>query len=112
MILRQTFFLDPNGDIFVQLYDVILNNNMCVFVAAFLTAIMKAFPVDLWIGLYNTNISPDFQWTDGSPVTYTNWAQGQPDGAVVSTISCHGTFVHTIHRAILLQTCVYTDYRD
>ncbi|XP_072021157.1 lymphocyte antigen 75-like [Amphiura filiformis] len=49
---------------------------------SFLTAIMKAFPVDVWIGLYNTNISPEFQWADESPVTYTSWANGQPDGVV------------------------------
>ena len=45
---------------------------------------MKAFPEDVWIGLYTDDTSTDFKWSDGSEVTYTSWASGQPDGGMVS----------------------------
>ncbi|WP_165228538.1 C-type lectin domain-containing protein [Aquisphaera insulae] len=37
-----------------------------------------------WIGLVDTNFSPNaanrnFQWTDGSAVTYTDWNPGEPN---------------------------------
>ncbi|XP_072020013.1 LOW QUALITY PROTEIN: uncharacterized protein [Amphiura filiformis] len=47
---------------------------------SFLTAIMKAFPIDVWIGFYTDNVTPDWKWADGQPVDYTAWGQGQPDG--------------------------------
>ncbi len=41
---------------------------------------MKAFPVDLWVGLYTDNLSEDWKWADGQAVDYTAWGSGQPDG--------------------------------
>jgi hypothetical protein len=32
-----------------------------------------------WIGLYDPQHILNYQWTDGSPMDYANWAPGQPD---------------------------------
>ena len=32
-----------------------------------------------WIGLNNLDKTKGYQWTDNSPVTFTNWNTGQPD---------------------------------
>ncbi|XP_043219920.1 lectin BRA-3-like [Amphibalanus amphitrite] len=34
---------------------------------------------DTWIGLNDIETEGSFQWTDGSKVDFTNWAQKQPD---------------------------------
>lgn len=33
----------------------------------------------LWIGLDDTNVLFDFTWTSGEPLTYSNWASGEPN---------------------------------
>ncbi|KGL73953.1 Macrophage mannose receptor 1, partial [Tinamus guttatus] len=33
---------------------------------------------ELWIGLNDFRVQMYFEWSDGSPVTYTKWHQGQP----------------------------------
>jgi hypothetical protein len=35
----------------------------------------------LWIGLNDTNQLFDFNWVAGGPVTYTNWATGEPNNS-------------------------------
>ncbi|MCI4377658.1 hypothetical protein PGIGA_G00205990 [Pangasianodon gigas] len=48
---------------------------------AFLTLLMDGDNTeDLWIGFSNL-ANRGFKWTDGSAVTYTGWAKGQPAGA-------------------------------
>lgn len=32
-----------------------------------------------WIGAKADRVNRDFRWVDGSPLTFTNWANGQPD---------------------------------
>lgn len=32
-----------------------------------------------WIGLSDANSEGEFEWASGEPVTYTNWAEGEPD---------------------------------
>ena len=32
-----------------------------------------------WIGLVYSNKTGEWEWSSGEPVTYTNWAMGQPD---------------------------------
>ncbi|XP_072014914.1 macrophage mannose receptor 1-like [Amphiura filiformis] len=46
----------------------------------FLTTILKTFPIDVWIGFYTDNVTPDWKWADGQPANYTAWGQEQPDG--------------------------------
>ncbi len=35
---------------------------------------------DLWIGLTDKDSSGKFVWINGDPVTFTNWATGEPNG--------------------------------
>ncbi|XP_790560.4 macrophage mannose receptor 1 [Strongylocentrotus purpuratus] len=52
---------------------------------AFLTAAMEYEQQDVWIGLSNGQSNPNFTWTDGSSLNYTNWGREQPDGYPEST---------------------------
>jgi len=36
-------------------------------------------PRDMWIGFNDINAEGSFEWASGDPITYTNWAPGQPD---------------------------------
>lgn len=36
---------------------------------------------ELWIGLNDLKIQMFFEWSDGTPVTYTKWFHGQPTHA-------------------------------
>ncbi|XP_028289877.1 macrophage mannose receptor 1 isoform X2 [Gouania willdenowi] len=47
-------------------------------VQAFLTTQMLPYNQDFWIGMNDVNWENHFVWTDGKPVSYTNWAKGQP----------------------------------
>ncbi|KAH7711486.1 hypothetical protein AAVH_21208, partial [Aphelenchoides avenae] len=33
---------------------------------------------EFWIGAHRLNQTSDFVWSDGSPLIYTNWDDGQP----------------------------------
>ncbi|GAB0184746.1 macrophage mannose receptor 1-like [Grus japonensis] len=46
--------------------------------AAFLTYHLKDVTNDPWIGLNDINSELNFVWTDGSAVSYTNWAPDSP----------------------------------
>ncbi|XP_075778588.1 macrophage mannose receptor 1-like isoform X3 [Pelodiscus sinensis] len=47
-------------------------------VQAFLFYHLKEVMTDTWIGLNDINSELSFLWTDGSGVSYTNWANGAP----------------------------------
>ncbi len=36
---------------------------------------------DIWLGLSDAGSEGNFYWTNGEPVTYTNWAAGEPNNA-------------------------------
>ena len=49
-----------------------------------MAALLKAFPVDTWVGLSTSSSDPTFKWADGTAVDYTRWADNQPEGGTVS----------------------------
>uniref|UniRef100_A0A668A7B0 C-type lectin domain-containing protein n=1 Tax=Myripristis murdjan TaxID=586833 RepID=A0A668A7B0_9TELE len=40
---------------------------------------LKNFRVRLWIGLSDLETEGEWKWVDGSSLSYTSWAEGQPD---------------------------------
>lgn len=36
---------------------------------------------ELWIGLNDLKVQMYFEWSDGTPVTYTKWLRGEPTHA-------------------------------
>uniref|UniRef100_A0A8C4UQS2 Macrophage mannose receptor 1-like n=1 Tax=Falco tinnunculus TaxID=100819 RepID=A0A8C4UQS2_FALTI len=43
---------------------------------------------ELWIGLNDLNIQMYFEWSDGTPVTYTKWLPGEPTHAINGQEDC------------------------
>lgn len=56
------------------------------FAAAFLSTMIREKTTDLWIGFSNL-ASGRFKWTDGSTVTFTDWAKGEPQTHVWTFLS-------------------------
>ena len=40
---------------------------------------VKKFTTRFWIGLSQLLFSTGFSWSDGSPVSFTNWNAGEPN---------------------------------
>ena len=40
---------------------------------------VKKFTTRFWIGLSQLLFSTGFSWSDGSPVSFTNWNVGEPN---------------------------------
>uniref|UniRef100_A0A8C2AUZ0 Mannose receptor, C type 1b n=1 Tax=Cyprinus carpio TaxID=7962 RepID=A0A8C2AUZ0_CYPCA len=60
------------------------NSNMCVYIYMYIciynynnVTMIREKTTDLWIGFSNL-ASGRFKWTDGSTVTFTDWAKGEP----------------------------------
>uniref|UniRef100_A0A8C2ASV6 Mannose receptor, C type 1b n=1 Tax=Cyprinus carpio TaxID=7962 RepID=A0A8C2ASV6_CYPCA len=53
---------------------------------AFLSTMIREKTTDLWIGFSNL-ASGRFKWTDGSTVTFTDWAKGEPQTHVWTFLS-------------------------
>lgn len=57
----------------------------------------------LWIGLTDQETEGDFKWINGEPLTYTNWASGEPnkqvsenkDGSVIDPETVDYTMIYT-----------------
>ncbi|NXE75187.1 MRC1 protein, partial [Cochlearius cochlearius] len=43
---------------------------------------------ELWIGLNDLNTQMYFEWSDGTPVTYTKWLPGEPTHAITGQEDC------------------------
>ena len=43
--------------------------------------VINNFPGSLWIGLSDEDQDGMWQWVDGKPLTFANWAPGQPDNS-------------------------------
>ena len=39
----------------------------------------ESFPEQVWIGFNDLSVEGTFEWTDGSPSSYSNWAGGEPN---------------------------------
>ncbi|XP_071527535.1 macrophage mannose receptor 1-like isoform X2 [Panulirus ornatus] len=53
---------------------------MCIHSAleqAYLTVVLGTMNINVWVGLRNER---GYHWVDQTPVTYTNWAPGEPNG--------------------------------
>jgi hypothetical protein len=48
----------------------------------------RAWNTDVWIALSVDNTSNTFKWSDGIPVSWTNWAVGNPRGAWTGDHHC------------------------
>ncbi|XP_051944921.1 macrophage mannose receptor 1-like [Xyrauchen texanus] len=59
---------------------------------AFLTTAMLGSSDDVWTGFNDVTWEMHFLWTDGTGVSYTNWAKGQPE----SMIDTHMRIIHLI----------------
>ena len=43
---------------------------------------------ELWIGLNDLSTQMYFEWSDGTPVTYTTWLPGEPTHAINGREDC------------------------
>ncbi|CAH1248690.1 CSMD2 [Branchiostoma lanceolatum] len=46
----------------------------------FLVQLLSVSNKDVWIGLTDRDVEGQFIWTDGTPLVYSNWAPGEPNG--------------------------------
>lgn len=50
-------------------------------IPALINALLDGISVHTWIGMKRADYSMK-QWVDNSPISYENWARGQPNGYV------------------------------
>lgn len=66
----QTFARNYGANL-ISVYDA--NENTCI------TTALQQFGGVIWIGFNDEQVEGTFEWYDQSPVTYTNWAGGEPN---------------------------------
>ena len=68
---------------------------------------------NFWIGIWRRGTGYDWEWTDGTPVNYTNWCEGQPpeDGQVMAYIpaSKNGCWVTSSYIGYTSLVCKVAD---
>ena len=56
-----------------------------------LTQITRSrFDGSAWLGLQDINLNGTFTWVDGTPLSYSNWREDEPDNAIDETQNCVG----------------------
>ncbi|MHB1702829.1 MAG: conjugal transfer protein TraN [bacterium] len=91
-----TYAISTNSEFWTSFDNTTSSNEMAIIsdsaTNSLLSSILTYYNIsDAWIGLYNPQMSTDYNtvnpdrpysWVNGSSLSYTNWASGQPNNAL------------------------------